>query len=286
MTNRGFFDELGDVITGQHLWNAFSALIILIVGLFVANRARAAVDRLTQLDSQQRLLLRKITYYGLVLAVAVAALSQLGVDIKVVVGAAGVLTVAVGFAAQTSTSNLISGIFLMIEKPFTVGDVISIGETRGEVMSIDLLSSKIRTFTNLMVRVPNETLVKSNIFNYSYFPVRRLDFNLIVAYSSDLNLVERVLREAARAHPLCLEDPQPIFLFNGFNDATLSIQFQVWTLSGNMVTLQNELYRDIKGLFDRNGVIIPHPTRALVQAPLTMPTPFPPPPPQMGKELT
>ncbi|MFN9975907.1 MAG: mechanosensitive ion channel family protein, partial [Phycisphaerae bacterium] len=113
------------------------------------------------------------------------ALDSLGFDLKVLLGAAGILTVAVGFAAQTSASNLISGLFLMFERPFVVGNSIVIGDLRGEVVAIDMLSTKIRTFTNMMVRIPNETLVKSNIVNLSYFPIRRVDLEVGVAYSSD-----------------------------------------------------------------------------------------------------
>jgi small-conductance mechanosensitive channel len=259
--------EFGQAFTTQHVYNFVVAILIFVVGSFIARRLRAVVSTLSQLDTQQRLLLTKVSYYGLLLATIAASLGQLGVDVRVLVGAAGVLTVAVGFAAQTSASNLISGLFLMVERPFVVGDIISIGDTRGEVMSIDLLSSKIRTFNNLMVRIPNETLVKSNIINYSYFPVRRLDFNLNIGHDSDLGVVESTLRQVASAHPLCLEDPQAIFLFNGFAESAMTIQFQVWTLTENMIKLQNELYRDIKRAFDLNGIRIPYPTRTLITVP-------------------
>ncbi len=259
-------EQIQEVMTRKHLFDAFMALMILLAGSMLARRTRTVLGGLERLDPQMRLMFSKISYYGILFGALAAALSQIGVDIKVIVGAAGVLTVAVGFAAQTSASNLISGLFLMIERPFVVGDVIAIGAvggTTGEVMSVDLLSSKIRTFTNLMIRIPNETLVKSQIINYSYFPLRRVDFNVNVIYKSDLHLVERVLREVAGAHPLSLEDPQPVFLFNGFNDAGIAIQFQVWTLSDNMVTLQNELYRDIKNTFDANGIAIAFPKSGL-----------------------
>jgi small-conductance mechanosensitive channel len=174
------------------------------------------------------------------------------------------LTVAVGFAAQTSASNLISGVFLMVERPFTVGDVIGVGELNGEVMSVDLLSSKIRLFNNLMVRIPNEKLVKSDIVNYSYFPVRRVDFKMGVSYDTDPRFVEQVLRRVATNHPLCLEDPRPVFVFSGFGDSAMNLQFQVWTLRANMGTLQNDLYRDIKLAFDANGIEIPYPTTTAI----------------------
>jgi small-conductance mechanosensitive channel len=254
------------ILSGEQLARVLVAALILIVGSFLARRSRSAVERFTQLDPQQRILLTKISYYGLLFASFAAALGQMGFDIRVLLGAAGVLTVAVGFAAQTSASNLISGLFLMLERPFGVGDVIQVGEITGEVMSIDLLSSKIRTFNNLMVRIPNETLVKTNITNHSYFPVRRFDFNLVVALNSDLRLVERVLRDEARRHQYCLEDPAPLFINRGFTDSGISIQFQVFTLTKNLLQIQNDLYRDIKLAFDRANIQIPFQTRLLLNS--------------------
>lgn len=256
--NMGDWQSLfSDLFNKHNLMNSVAALGIFTVGIFFARRLRNAISRITQLDHQPRLLLSKLSYYGMLFASLAAALSQMGVDVNVIVGAAGVLTVAVGFAAQTSASNLISGLFLMAEKPFVVGDVIAVGDTRGVVMSIDLLSTKIRTFNNLMVRIPNESLVKSSIANYSFFPLRRLDLNFNVMHNSDVAAVERSMRSAAKLHPLCLEDPQPVFVINGFGDFAIQVQLQVWTLAENLVPLQNDLYRDIKSALDQAGVQVP-----------------------------
>ena len=116
----------------------------------------------------------------------VSALRELGFKLSVLLGAAGVLTVAVGFASQTSASNIISGLFLLGERPFSVGDVIRVGSTTGEVLSIDLLSAKLRTFENLFVRIPNETLIKSEVTNLSRLPVRRLDLKIGIAYKEEV----------------------------------------------------------------------------------------------------
>jgi small-conductance mechanosensitive channel len=266
------FHELSQVITKQHIFNFIVACIMMLVGIFISKRVDRAVARLSQLDTSQRLLFNKIGKYGVLTLALAAALNQLGFDLRVLLGAAGVLTVAIGFAAQTSASNLISGLFLMIERPFTVGDVVSIpvGDISGEIMSIDLLSTKIRTFTNLMVRVPNETMVKNTITNYSYFPVRRLDFNIGVSYSADLAEVEEVLRGIAKQHPLCLTDPEPIFVAAGFGDSAVKIQFFVYTMSENLTILQNDLYHQIKIVFKNKQIEIPYPVQTvLTQSPNT-----------------
>jgi len=101
-------------------------------------------------------------------------------------GAAGILTVAPGFASQTSASNLVSGLFMIAEHPFGVGDTIRLGSIAGEVPSIDLLSVNLRTPDNLYVRIPNETMIKSEITNLTRFPIRRLDLEIGVAYKENL----------------------------------------------------------------------------------------------------
>jgi small-conductance mechanosensitive channel len=206
-------------------------------------------------------------YYVLVGVIIAAALSQLGLDIKVLLGAAGVLTVAVGFAAQTSASNLISGLFLMIDRPFNIGDVIRVEGFTGEVLSIDLLSCRLRTMDNLMVRVPNESMVKSTITNLSHFPIRRNDIQIGVSYKDDIEKVRLVLFDVADRNPLCLQDPKPLFIFNGFGDSSVNIQFSVWTTRENYLILQNSIYQEIKLAFQTHGIEIPYPHRVLVTPP-------------------
>src|SRR5690606_6278295 len=128
-------------------------------------------------------------------------LDTLGVDVGVLLGAAGILTVAIGFASQTSASNLISGLFLLGARPFSVGDLIEVGTRTGVVLSVDLLSVKLRTFENLFVRVPNETLIKSDIVNLSRNPIRRIEVKLRLAYDEDFERVAALLKAIAQDDP-------------------------------------------------------------------------------------
>lgn len=264
MIFREWFHDLSSLVTKQHLINVATAAILLLVGMFLANRARYAIGRAKKLEVQQRMLFEKVAYYGILILSLAAALDSLGFDLKVLLGAAGVLTVAVGFAAQTSASNLISGIFLMVERPFVVGNTIAIGDIRGEVVAIDLVSTKIRTFTNLMVRIPNETLVKSNIINYSYFPIRRLDLEVGVAYGSNLELVESVIRATLSGHPLALRSPVPEVLMKMFGASSIDFEIHVWTQTESAGAVKSELYRAINSAFETNRIEIPFPTRTIL----------------------
>jgi small-conductance mechanosensitive channel len=255
--------EILKIVTLQHVLKVATAVLFMLLGIFLSRRVDTSIDRLNQLDISQKTLFGKIGKYGILVFAVAAALNQLGFNLEVLLGAAGVLTVAIGFAAQTSASNLISGLFLMVERPFVVGDIVQIGVLTGTVLSIDLLSSKIKTFDNLMVRIPNETMVKSNITNQSYFPVRRVDFNLPVPYSTDLNEVESLLRGLADGHHFCLDEPGPVFIVSGFADSAINLQFQVWTLASNMLTVQNELFRQIHAAFRNAKIEAAYPTRVV-----------------------
>lgn len=265
MIFKEWFNELMQLITKKHLFSLATATIVLLVGFFLARRARQAIGNMRNLDIQKKMLFEKVAYFGLILLSIAAALDSLGFDLKVLLGAAGILTVAVGFAAQTSASNLISGLFLMFERPFVVGNSIVIGDLRGEVVAIDMLSTKIRTFNNLMVRIPNETLVKSNIVNLSYFPIRRVDLEVGVAYSSNLAQVESIVKDTLFGHPLVMRNPAPLFLMKGFGASSVDFDIHIWTETENVVTIKSELYRALNTAFTENKVEIPFPTRTLIQ---------------------
>ncbi|GAB58222.1 mechanosensitive ion channel family protein [Rheinheimera nanhaiensis] len=241
------------------------ACILLLAGFVVAGLASRAAGRFLNLNfSQHHVVLFKRLLYWLILALFMAsALKQLGFSLSVLLGAAGVLSVALGFASQTSASNLISGLFLIGEKPFQLGDTIKVGNTTGEVLSIDLLSVKLRTFDNLFVRIPNESLIKSEVTNLTRFPIRRFDLLLGVAYKEQIATVRKVLHEVADKNPLCLDEPAPMFLFLGFGDSALNIQFSVWSKRENFRELRNSLQEEIKLAFDQAGIEIPFPQRTV-----------------------
>lgn len=225
------------------------------------------------MDSHRAMLLRRGSYYLILVLFLISALRELGFNLGVLLGAAGILSVAIGFASQTSASNLISGLFLVAERPFTVGDVIRVGATTGEVLSIDLLSVKLRTFDNLYVRIPNESLIKSEVTTLTRFPIRRLDVVVGVAYKEDLEQVRAVLDQVADKNPLCLEEPKPLYIFQGFGESSLNIQYSVWAKRENFLDLKNSIHQEIKNAFDEHGIEIPFPHRTIYTGSATAPFP-------------
>ncbi|TVR94549.1 MAG: mechanosensitive ion channel family protein [Wenzhouxiangellaceae bacterium] len=251
------------------------ALVLLAIGMLVASLAGRLTRRLTRdhFSIHSQTLFRRIVFYGLLGLFIASAMRELGFSLAVIMGAAGVLTVAIGFASQTTASNLISGLFLIGERSFQIGDVIKVGGTTGEVLSIDALSVKLRTFDNLFVRIPNETLIKSEVTTLSRFPIRRLDLQLGVAYKENIETVREVLMKVADTNTLCLDEPAPLFIFTGFGDSALEIQFSVWAKRENFLALRNGITAEIKTAFDDAGIEIPFPHRSIYVGEVTKPFP-------------
>jgi small-conductance mechanosensitive channel len=257
-----------ELITPERVLALLRALLLLVVGWFLARGVSAAVVRVvrSRTEPQQAVLIRRAVYYPLVLLFLAAALHQVGFNLGVLLGAAGVLTVALGFASQTSASNIISGLFLLIEQPFTIGDSVQIGGTTGEVLSIDLLSVKLRMYNNTFVRVPNESVIKSEVRTLSRFPIRRVDLKIGISYVEDLERVRELLLDLALENPLGLEQPLPQVFLEGFGDSSVELQYSVWATNQNFIALKNSLMEEVKIAFDGAGIEIPFPQRALSPA--------------------
>ena len=266
---------LSAVWTTEFASDLLQAVILLVAGLVLARLARLAVTRTLarRLSRQQLMLTRRAVSYTLLGLFVASALNALNFNLSVLLGAAGILTVALGFASQTSASNLISGLFLVLEGAIEVGDVIKVDAVTGEVLSVDLLSTKLRTFDNLLVRIPNETMVKTNIINYNRFPIRRFDLQIGVAYKEDLKQVAQVLRDVAAKNPLCLDEPAPLVMAQGFGESSVNYQFSVWAKSENWLELRNRMQLEVKAAFDEAGIEIPFPHRSLISDRMSEPFP-------------
>lgn len=243
--------------------------LYLVIAIVLARVGRSLARGVTadRMSAQHVMIAERLGYWLVLLLGITSAMREVGFDLSVLLGAAGVLTVAVGFAAQTSASNLISGLFLLGERPFVVGDVIRLASgTTGEVVGIDLLSVKLRTFDNLLVRVPNETLLKSEITNLTHFRIRRIDLVVTVDYSADLPFVRQLLIAVAEAEHCVLDEPRPTVQFTGFGDAGVELQFSAWATTGGYVDAKNRLAERVKATLDRERIAIPSLSRFLTTA--------------------
>lgn len=235
--------------------------LILFCGYWLARWTGARVAKLVEkmMSKHESILCQRFIFYGSMLLFVIAALQQLGFKLGVLLGAAGVFTVGMGFAAQTSLANLISGIFLLMERPFKIGDTISAKGFTGVVESIDLISTRLSTVDNTLVRIPNENIMQVEIINLSYFPQRRVDLILGIAYGTSFDKVQTVLLQLAQENVLALQDPEPKVSINNFGPSTIDIKFSVWGLTINYLNLKNSLQEAIKVAFEKEKIDMPFP---------------------------
>lgn len=270
------FKHMIELLEATRLLAVGFAILLLVLGYIAGRIASATLVKFFEhgmtVHGQQ--ILKRSVFYAVFGLFTVSALKQLGFDLSVLLGAAGIFTVAIGFASQTSASNLISGLFLMIERPFSIADVIRVGETTGEVISIDLLSVKLRTFDNLFVRIPNETMIKTEVTTLTKFPIRRADLKIGVAYKEDTVRVKKLLLDIASKNPLCLEEPAPLFIFLGFGSSSIDIQLSVWSQRENFLKMKNSMFENIKQAFDQEGIEIPFPHVSIYAGSVTEPMPI------------
>lgn len=240
-------------------WEALAgAFVVFLVGLLVLRIAvRIIIKVFTRsMREQSRELLRKsLIYIGSVI-LFVMVLNTAGVSIGALLGAAGVVGIAIGIASQTSLSNIISGFFLVSERFFEIGDVVRIGENTGIVSSIDLLSVKVKTFDNILIRVPNQRLIEQDIYNITRFPLRRMQFMVIVPIQVPLNKVFEALETAATNVADVLQEPEPFIYFRSFMENGSELTVGVWFERRNFVQVRNDMAQSIQAVFMERGIPI------------------------------
>ncbi len=263
---------LTEETVGAAVRSALLIFLVLPLVLFLSTRCRKFVGK--RFSPQQGLIAGKLIRYGGVIVICLLVMKEFGFSLAPLLGAAGILGVAIAFASQTSVSNIISGLFLIAEAPFRIGDAITVGSVTGVVLSIDTLSIKLRTFDNTYVRIPNETIIKSEVTNLTRFPIRRVDTPVSVAYKEDLRKVREILMDLAKQHPLCLMEPKPLVIFNGYGPSSLDFNYCVWAARDNYLEVKNQLNVELKERFEREGIELPFPHVSLYTGSITEPFPI------------
>ena len=201
---------------------------------------------------------KAIRYTGFVIIV-LTVLNKLGVNLSALLGAAGIAGIAIGLAAQTSISSIISGIFLMTEHSFDLGDYISVAGIEGTIQSVDLLSVKIITTDNRLIRVPNDALIKANLENLTRYPIRRTTIKIRVSYDTNLNEVKNLLELIADKHPLALKNPKPYISLDNFEESSITFIYGVWVKKNYYIAFKTSLMMAVHETFKNAKITIAFP---------------------------
>jgi len=229
-----------------------TALIILTVTYLGARLLRAAISRKS--TNPRTNIARAMLHWGVLLTGAFVALEAIGYEPGPLLVTGGLVSVAVGFASQTSLSNLIGGLFLAADEPFKVGDYVKVGEHEGVVLSVDPLSTKLRTVQNVFVRIPNETLLKAVIHNFSRYTVRRLDVAVHVPLDTPIDTLQAALVDAARSCDVVLVEPAPFVQIEALGELTMRAQLRVWIGEGDLLGARSALSRAVNDTLRAAGI--------------------------------
>lgn len=261
---RGLCDFIaGWFSTSFTIHNAFfiaKVLLVIIIFLICYKIAGKLVKNIPseKVADEKKALIQRLLRYVFYFAVIAYILSLFGVKLSAIWGAAGIAGVAIGFAAQTSVSNLISGIFIVSEKSLKIGDTIIINGITGVVDMVSLLSVRVHTHDNQMVRIPNSAIINSLLTNNSYNSYRRLLISVSVAYESDLAFALETLKKAAELCPSARKDPAANAWIESFGDSGINMILAIWFNNADFITVKNEAFIAVKKVFDDAGIEIPY----------------------------
>ena len=252
----------------------------LVLGIFYV--LAQAIQRLLRNRILKRIDISPATQYTLIrisqyivwVIGAIMAFQFIGINLSALAVAFGFLSVGIGFGLQNLTSNFISGIILLFEQHINVGDRVTVANTEGNVVEINIRSTTIRSLNNVAIVVPNSEFISSTVVNWSHGdPKTRLEIDVGVSYQSDLDVVIQSMLEAGTAHPEVLRDPAPKVWFMGFGDSAWNMRLLVWVDNPHgRRQVQSDINCTIVRIFRENGVEIPFPQRDLhVRSPLPLP---------------
>jgi len=242
--------------------------VILIIGVTVARVVSTNVRRalLERLPKNERELLTKLVYYVIILWAFVIALPQLHFDLSGLLVAGGIAGLVIGFASQSVVSNLISGLFLMFEHPIKIGDNINVSDVSGSVEDVRVLSTVIKTYDGLYIRIPNETVFTSNITNYVHNAARRFEYQIGIRYEDDADAAIRIAKEVIATHPFALKSPAPSVFVDNLGDNSVNLTAYIWAPARNWWDVRTDLLWKIKQALEANGIERPFPQRTLTFA--------------------
>jgi small conductance mechanosensitive channel len=244
------------------------AVIIFVVSLYLSKLFSGMVHRglgnREQSPSATKLVV-DITRWGILTLGTVMAIQQF-VDVTAFLAGLGILGFTVGFALQDVMKNFASGVILLLQRPFRVGDSVEVGAYEGTVRVIDLRSTEIKTFDGRIAIIPNADVLNHAIVNYTRSVQRRIEVIVGVAYGTDLKLARDVALEAIRAVPGYLEDPAAIVAFKEFGESSIDMSVLVWFETGlaNPLTARDAAIEEIKRAFDAHQIDIPFPIRTMM----------------------
>lgn len=259
-TTHEFIEFCKSFLTWENLFKIIGIFLTILVISLIFWIIRSSLKKILtpRLNKHQMSLVRRIIHYAYYVAIVVYVLGVFGIKLSAIWGAAGIAGVAVGFAAQTSFSNLISGLFILSERTMKIGDYISVDGVSGTIDSIGLLSVQIHNLDNQLIRIPNSSIINSNLQNNNFYDKRRMSFAISISYDTDMSVAIEELRKVPAMCPTVLKDPEFAVWYDGFGDSGINMTLAVWFNPSDLIKTKNDVFIAMKKVFDDAKIEIPY----------------------------
>jgi len=236
---------------------SFSTLFARILTLYLRRSLKDKVSK----DVGETFL--KFLYYGSLIVVFISILPLIGLDPSGLLLAGGITGIILGFASQNIVGNLVSGFFLMVERPIKIGDQVQINDISGYVTDIRIISTLIRTYDGLLVRIPNQQVFTTNITNIVGHPVRRFEWTIGIRYNDDANAAIWIIKDLIDKEPFALLSPSPSVFVNDLGESSVKIVIRIWAPVSEWFGMKTRLLWTIKQTLEENGIEIAFPQRII-----------------------
>lgn len=256
------FSALSDKLVAYVPRLVSAILLILLFWIItkVIKKMLATALEKTKIAPEVRSLLVRFVKYGVVIIAALTVADQLGINITSLIAGVGIAGLALSFAAQDTIANVISGIALIIDRPFVQGDWIAIGDLHATVTDIRLRSTVLTTFDNEVVVVPNKQLARERVVNYTLTPKIRVRVPVGIAYKEDIGKARQVMLETVKGDGRIMESPAPMVLVTSLGDSSVNLEMRFWIEESVMkFSMMWEYIEKVKIALDSAGIEIPYP---------------------------
>ena len=250
--------------------NIVKALVVLIVGLWIAKKVKQLIIKMgqksPQLDDTLFKFFGSIARYIIMAFVFIAVLGFFGVETTSIVAMLGAASLAVGLALQGAMSNMAAGVMLMIFRPYKTGDFVEVAGKFGNVEEIELFTTILQTFDNQQIIIPNGKIWGEQIINHSHHPVRGVDMKFNIAYEDDVDTARGVIQKVLAAHPHVKADPAPFIEVESLSERSVEILVRPFTDGEHYFDVTYSLPEQIKKALGDAGMATPYPQTRIIMS--------------------
>ena len=266
--------SLTDLLTLEFLASfvggVLGAFAILVTGFIVAGWIGRRVTRLGEkyrhLDDTLFKFLGNVIRYVIIGFSCLFVLNTFGIQTTSIVAVVGAAGLAIGLALQGTLSNVAAGVMIIFFRPIKLGEFVEVNGQMGTVKNVTLNFTELASVVNVQIIIPNSQVWGNTITNYSAYPTRRAEWEFGVGYGANLANVEQIIHDTIMSDPRSHTEPKPFIQVNALNASSVDFLVRVWCDRTEYFGYQADMKRKVKEAFDAGGIIIPYPTRTILQA--------------------